>query len=202
MSKDNEGNDVEKGDAKSAAPDNIVRVNFGRKSVVSEESSGEDVSEKGLKEGGGKVAAFAEKQAEKKALAAQTAGKSVGGVLSFGDPRVHERLRIFSEWISGSKVMLVIDATREDVRVPAQFKNNPEMRLDFSLRFGISDFVYDRESVRCSLSFGGKDFYCVIPWPAILMMYAHETRAVVFFDDEILEDSDESSDESGDSDED
>lgn len=179
MSKDNENHE------KGAAPDNIVRVDFGRARAAAE-----DVSEKKTPDEAApaKVQSLAERKAEKQAGAAQ----SSGGVLSFGDPRIHERLRLFSDWIRDSKVMLVIDATRDDVQVPPQFKNNPELRLDFSLRFGISDFVYDRQSVRCTLSFGGKGFYCVIPWPAILMMYAHETRAVVFFDDEILEESEES----------
>jgi len=164
VSKDNN----QKGDV----PDNIVRVDFGRARAATE-----DVA--------------AEKPSPKQAKSVAKAPQNDAGVLSFGDPRAHERLRLFSEWIAGSKVMLVIDATRDDVQVPAQFKNNPETRLDFSLRFGISDFVYDRDSVRCTLSFGGKESYCVIPWAAVLMMYAHETRAVVFFDEDLSEPLDE-----------
>lgn len=162
-------------DQKDDVPDNIVRVDFGRARAVTEETA-------------------AEKPRAKQVKTAAPPKKSEAGVLSFGDPRAYERLRLFSEWIAGSKVMLVVDATRDDVQVPAQFKNNPETRLDFSLRFGIADFVYDRESVRCTLSFGGKEFYCVIPWAAVLMMYAHETRAVVFFDEDISEPLDESED--------
>lgn len=164
-------------DEKGDVPDNIVRVDFGRGRVTSESAA-----EKSVKEPDKEVAAV-----EKKAA----------GVLSFGDPRAHERLRLFSEWIATSKVMLVVDATRDDVRVPAQFKNNPETRLDFSLRFGIADFVYDRDSVRCTLSFGGLEFYCVIPWGAILMMYAHETREVVFFDEDLSEPSADGEDAGG-----
>ncbi len=159
-------------DQKDDVPDNIVRVDFGRARAVTEVTPSENPSTKQVK-------------------SIAPSKKEDAGVLSFGDPRAHERLRLFSEWIAVGKVMLVIDATRDDVQVPAQFKNNPETRLDFSLLFGIADFVYDRDSVRCTLSFGGKESYCVIPWAAILMMYAHETRAVVFFDEDISEPLDE-----------
>ena len=137
-------------DQKDDVPDNIVRVDFGRARAVTEVTPSENPSTKQVK-------------------SIAPSKKEDAGVLSFGDPRAHERLRLFSEWIAVGKVM----------------------RLDFSLLFGIAGFVYDRDSVRCTLSFGGKESYCVIPWAAILMMYAHETRAVVFFDEDISEPLDE-----------
>ncbi len=54
------------------------------------------------------------------------------------------------------------------VKVPAAFKNQPVLRLNFSYRFGISDFMVDERGVRASLSFGGVNHFCDIPWGAVL----------------------------------
>jgi len=54
------------------------------------------------------------------------------------------------------------------VKVPAAFKSQPILRLNFSYRFGISDFMVDERGVRASLSFGGVNHFCDIPWGAVL----------------------------------
>lgn len=71
------------------------------------------------------------------------------------------------------KVMVHLDARRDGVEVPTQFQGDHHLRLKLSLWFGIDDFVYDDAGVRASLSFGGKRFYCVLPWHAIFAMTSH-----------------------------
>ncbi len=54
------------------------------------------------------------------------------------------------------------------VKVPAQFRSEPILRLNFSYRFGIDDFQVDARGVRASLSFGGVNHFCDIPWGAVI----------------------------------
>jgi hypothetical protein len=98
--------------------------------------------------------------------------------LSAPEPSEGERLllEMFSTWIEMGMVQVTLDARRDDVRVPASLKGSYDLRLNFSERFHIADFVWDRRGVRASLSFGGQPFFCDIPWRAVWMLYSHVTN--------------------------
>lgn len=84
-----------------------------------------------------------------------------------------EKLRVFSELVDEGTVMVTFDARQEGVLVPAEHSDNLRLNLNFCHLFEIPDFDYDVRGVRASLSFGGRDFYCEVPWHAVYMMRSH-----------------------------
>jgi hypothetical protein len=57
--------------------------------------------------------------------------------------------------------------------VPAQFRDEAQLNLDFSEKFGLADFVYDERGVRASLSFQRQPFFCDVPWSGVYMLFSH-----------------------------
>ncbi len=84
-----------------------------------------------------------------------------------------EKLRMFSRLAERGMVMVTLDARVDNARVPSQFVGELQLNLNFSHRFGLDDFDYDDEGVRASLSFGGKPFFCDVPWTAVYGMTSH-----------------------------
>lgn len=92
------------------------------------------------------------------------------------------KLKVFEGMIEEGMVMVTLDTRVPGVSVPAKFRGLPELRLNFSHLFHIDDFDYDTEGVRASLSFDGKRYFCDVPWPAVFMLYSHETGEVLVFE--------------------
>lgn len=92
------------------------------------------------------------------------------------------KLTIFRRIIDDGMVMVTLDTRVEGVDVPPKFRGLPELRLNFSYLFQLPDFEYDAGGVRGSLSFQGQRYRCVVPWPAVFMLYSHETSEVFVFD--------------------
>lgn len=63
--------------------------------------------------------------------------------------------------------MLHLDARRPGVVVPPQFATDAHLRLNLSYRYGIPDLEIGLERVQATLSFGGRAFRCLLPWPAV-----------------------------------
>jgi len=80
---------------------------------------------------------------------------------------------LLNELLEYGKVMVHLDARRSGVEVPRDFGGDSHLRLNLSHHFGYSDFVVDESSARCSLSFGGQPFFCVLPWNAVFAMTSH-----------------------------
>lgn len=92
-----------------------------------------------------------------------------------------EKHRIFADLLEEGTVMLTLDARRDGVVLPDQFADQFRLNLNFDHLFGIPDFDYDDDGVRASLSFGGVDRWCDIPWSAVYMMRGVESPDVVLF---------------------
>ena len=92
-----------------------------------------------------------------------------------------EKLEVFTEMLDRGTVLVTLDARREDVGVPPHFASEMRLNLNFCHLFGISDFEYDEMGVRASLSFGGVDTYCDVPWTAVYMMRSHVENDVTLF---------------------
>ena len=71
--------------------------------------------------------------------------------------------------------MLHLDARRPGVSVPAQYAQDPHLRLNLSYRYGLPDLDIGEEQVSASLSFGGRSFHCVVPWKAIFGITSQAT---------------------------
>ena len=56
---------------------------------------------------------------------------------------------------------------RKGVELPSVC-NTPVVHLNFSYRFGLSDFEVDESGIRASLSFGGVPHWCDLPWDAVV----------------------------------
>lgn len=89
------------------------------------------------------------------------------------DPAASEKYAVFSRFAEKGKVMVTLDARRPGVSVPQRFGEEPQLNLDFSLRFGLPDFAYDARGVRASLSFQRQPFFCEVPWSAVYALYSH-----------------------------
>lgn len=92
-----------------------------------------------------------------------------------------EKLRIFSDLLEEGTVMVTLDSRRAGVVVPTQFLGQPQLNLNFDHLFRIPDFEYDEQGVRASLSFGGVDQWCDVPWSAVYMMRSVESQDVMLF---------------------
>lgn len=89
------------------------------------------------------------------------------------DPSASEKHAVFSRFAEKGKVMVTLDARRPGVSVPSRFVDEPQLNLDFSLRFGLADFAYDARGVRASLSFQRQPFFCDVPWSAVYALFSH-----------------------------
>lgn len=90
-------------------------------------------------------------------------------------PKSTPYLPIMERLLDAGKVMVHLLPGLLGVRVPAQFRQLPVLRLNFSYRFGIADFQVDERGVRASLSFGGVNQFCDIPWGAVLALSSEPT---------------------------
>ena len=89
------------------------------------------------------------------------------------DPLAPQKFAVFSRFIAKGKVMVTLDARRTGVNVPSHLANEPQLNLDFSERFGLSDFMYDERGVRASLSFNRQPFFCDVPWSSVYALFSH-----------------------------
>ncbi|MDX9723704.1 MAG: hypothetical protein RBU37_23350 [Myxococcota bacterium] len=80
---------------------------------------------------------------------------------------------LFERLLAKGKVMVHLDARRACVRVPPFHRHENHLRLNFSLAFGLEDFVVDQRGVRASLLFGQERFLCDLPWEAIFAITSH-----------------------------
>ena len=88
---------------------------------------------------------------------------------------------LFAEWIESGMVMVTLDARRDGVRVPDHLRDSSQLNLNFSKRFGISDFTYDDEAVSGTLSFGGVPTFCFVPWGAVYVLSSQSREDVRVF---------------------
>ena len=104
-----------------------------------------------------------------------------------GSTNKRERLL---ELLNTGKVMIHLDARREGVIVPAEYRDQAHLRLNLSRRFE-QPVEVGITHVRATLSFGGVRFACSLPWNAIFGMTSDSNAEPdIWFDDlpeEVLE---------------
>lgn len=101
------------------------------------------------------------------------------------DPIAAEKLEHFTRLIDAGMVLVSLDTRKPGVSIPEGFRGDPQLGLNFSHRFGISDFDYDEQGVRATLSFQGNGHYCDIPWGAVFMLRSYVTDEVALFPDTV-----------------
>ncbi len=88
-----------------------------------------------------------------------------------------EKQKTLLMYLERGIVMLHLDARRPGVSVPPQLAQDPHLRINLSLRYGIPDLVIDDTHVQATLSFGGRPFQCQLPWSAVFGLTSTVTGA-------------------------
>jgi len=78
-----------------------------------------------------------------------------------------------------------LDPRRPGVTVPPWFKKQPQLVLQIGLNMAIPipDLRLDDDGMRCTLSFSGSPFYCVVPWDVVFAIVGDDARGMVWPDD-------------------
>lgn len=95
------------------------------------------------------------------------------------EPANATKLLVFKHMIADSVVMLRFVTSADGVIVPEALKHDMVQALKFSHRFGVPDFGYDDVGVRASLSFGGTNVFCSVPWSAVFSFTCEKTNETV-----------------------
>ena len=87
--------------------------------------------------------------------------------------------------LEGSTAFLHLDPRKHGVVVPLQFKNKPQLVLQVGLNMAvpIPDLRVEEDGVTCTLSFGGRPFWCSMPFSAVYAVVGEDGRGMVWPDD-------------------
>lgn len=77
------------------------------------------------------------------------------------------RFKVAEKLLSEGMTMVHVVRDRPGVVLPSVC-HTPVVHLNFSYRFGLSDFAVDSKGIRASLSFGGVAQWCDLPWDAVV----------------------------------
>src|SRR5688572_26805984 len=97
------------------------------------------------------------------------------------DPAAWNKQTSLERSMRDSMVQATVDATTPGVDVPAPHQLNPDLRLNLSHRFGLP-FRTDLHAIWATLTFGGKNHDCVVPWAALRAIVSQRTGEVITFD--------------------
>ncbi len=80
--------------------------------------------------------------------------------------------------LESSGIFVHLDPRHRDVVVPAQFKTQQELVLQFGLnmRIPIKDLEVEEDSISGTLSFSRRPFWCKIPWFAVYAVVSDTDR--------------------------
>jgi stringent starvation protein B len=90
-------------------------------------------------------------------------------------PRSAEKKQTLLAFLKRGVAMVHLDARQAGVSVPQQFTGDAHLRLNLSYRYGIADFEVREDRVQATLSFGGRPFFCVLPWESIFAVTSSGT---------------------------
>jgi stringent starvation protein B len=90
-------------------------------------------------------------------------------------PRAADKKETLLAFLARGVAMVHLDARRPGVVVPSEFAGDPHLRLNLSYRYGIPDLDIGDERVQATLSFHGRPFQCLLPWPAVFAVTSHQT---------------------------
>jgi stringent starvation protein B len=95
-------------------------------------------------------------------------------------------IRALNDWIIDSELTpyLMVDATGDEVQVPAQFVSDGRIVLNISPS-AVRDLIIGDDAVAFSARFGGHPFSVYVPVGQILAIYAQETNEGMMFEPEV-----------------
>lgn len=95
----------------------------------------------------------------------------------FGDHS--DKLLFFSNLIAEKIVQTSLNPRDKEVVIAKQYKNDNQVTVSWSHKFGIPDFEYDADGVRGTLSFSGKNHYVSVPWRSVFIIAEKDNQANV-----------------------
>lgn len=81
--------------------------------------------------------------------------------------RSKEKRLLFAHLLESGITALHLDGRHAGVRVPARFRKDAWVVLNYSYNYHIADFRFDDEGIEASLSFSGQPYPCYVPWEAV-----------------------------------
>lgn len=79
----------------------------------------------------------------------------------------HNKIEVVLTFARAGEFFLMLDARQPGVSVPSKLAEDPRLVLKFSYRYGSNDLEITEWGVKQTLSFGGPQYRCAIPWSAI-----------------------------------
>lgn len=98
-----------------------------------------------------------------------------------------EKEALIGEMLERSMVMLTVDARAPGVEVPPRLRQDPQLRLNLSYRFGLQ-LELGPWGIHTTLTFGGVPHSCKLPWSAIYQVFSHQTSEQYVFLEDVPED--------------
>ncbi|HYY53225.1 MAG TPA: ClpXP protease specificity-enhancing factor SspB [Myxococcales bacterium] len=89
--------------------------------------------------------------------------------------RVPGKKETLLAYLARGIAMVHLDARRPGVVVPPQYTMDAHLRLNLSYRYGIPDLDISDQRIQATLSFAGRPFRCIIPWPSVFGITCHGT---------------------------
>lgn len=83
-------------------------------------------------------------------------------------------------------VMVTLDARCDGVEVPAGFSQDPQLRLNLSLKFG-QPMEMANWGIDARLTFGGHPYDCRLPWSAVYVIFSHASGQPFVFPEDVPE---------------
>lgn len=91
---------------------------------------------------------------------------------------------VLERLLQDSMVLITLDGRHAEVDVPDNLREDPQLRLNLSYRFG-RPMDIDDWGVHATLKFGGVPYDCNIPWEAIYVVVSHSTGQPFVFPTDI-----------------
>jgi stringent starvation protein B len=111
-----------------------------------------------------------------------TAVKARGAMTT---PELPPKKDVMLALLERSSVYIHRDPRREDVRVPAWFKKQPQLVLQVGLNMAvrIPDLDVGDDAVSCTLSFNRTPFFCYMPWTSVFALVADDGKGMLWPND-------------------
>lgn len=81
-----------------------------------------------------------------------------------------QKLEAMREIMDGGIVMVHLDPRKDGVQVPARFRGDAVLRLNFAYGFKLPALTIDDEGIYAILNFQGERAACNIPWSAVFAL--------------------------------
>jgi stringent starvation protein B len=87
-----------------------------------------------------------------------------------------DKRALLNELLEQGMVLVTVDARNKSVDVPSYLRNDAQLRLNLSYRFGLPISL---------LTFNGQAYECCLPWTAIYLLFSKVSGRTVLFPSDV-----------------